>query len=211
MFSTSVVLRSNILSNFVSLRKHDSATLCCTKIARSERCTMAPGKASSVKPLSQSTRDQWAVTSKPLSTSSAAAIIQARYRGNSTRVRSPFTALSKVRKRIYGKVNERAYYVAQDLVEWSIFRNFNFIMRKLGKRARRTIMDIDPFFFPQGKAVLGELFDEVWPEITHDLHAQYAKRFDTSLRKAKKEKLLDEADLKHWPPYPVFTDNPFRW
>ena len=100
---------------------------------------------------------------------------------------------------------------AQNTVEWLFFRNFDFIMKKLSKRIRRTVVSIDPFMFEEGKEVIGHAFDVIWPEVHLGMYEQLKDRYDREKIRAKQEKRREQLQLKAWPDAPELWPDPFHW
>ena len=79
-----------------------------------------------------------------------------------------------------------ALRTAQDTIEQVVYHNFEFIMRMMGKRLRRQLVEFDPFMFNEGKQVTGGAFDTIWPDVKAGMYSQLQDRFEKK-KKTRRE------------------------
>ena len=116
--------------------------------------------------------------------------------------------LGKAKKVIYNAAVNKV----EDLVEWLIFVKFDLIARKIGKKIRRALVNMDPFAFEEIKVLIGGVFDMVWPKIAQDMHREYALRFDKEHVKKKRAIIEAEGRVEVWPPAPSLREvGPWKW
>ena len=146
----------------------------------------------------------------PESPDQAATSIQAGVRGMISRNWARFQRMSRDFEKW---VSDHSAKSIQEFVEWRVYRNFGFISRKVGRRIRGTAINIDPFMPRQGKDLVGDSFDSLWPQISAGVLANLEARLmpDKQKLERKRQRRAEILNPHAWPDAPPFWPDPFHW
>ena len=142
----------------------------------------------------------------------AATVIQAHTRGFLARLDRVGKAMTDMKTNAYKYMVKTSTNQAVAFTEWVVYLNFDFIARRVGKKIRHALVEMDPFIPKSGKDLIGATFDTVWPEIAESLEREFAKRFDKQLLLKNRAARRAEARVDAWPDAPPFDlRRPWIW